>query len=169
MNQIVKSLKKVSRRGVENTPVLRDFYYYHWLFPRNPNLYRGVFKSFAEASAAIPISKPSGYNLEDLHNSSLKHNLDLEEIGKFKQVDYPVLVWLAKLFKDRSTVFDLGGNTGYSYYAYRKYIDYPPAIQWSICDVPAAVGVGNKLLQRFDSPGLSYTTNINDAEGFDIF
>lgn len=169
MNQIVKSLKKILRASVESTPILRDFYYYHWLFPRNPNLYRGVFKSFAEASAAIPTSKPSGYDLADLHNSSLKQNLDLEEIGKFKQVDYPVLVWLAKLFKDRSTVFDLGGNTGYSYYAYSKYIDYPPAIQWSICDVPAAVRVGNELLQRFNSPGLSYTTNIADAEGFDIF
>ncbi len=169
MNQIVKSLKKILRASVENTPILRDFYYYHWLFPRNPNLYRGVFRSFAEASATIPAGILSGYDREDLHNTSLKQNLDLGEIGKFKQVDYPVLVWLVKLFKDRSTVFDLGGNTGYSYYAYSKYIDYPPAIQWSICDVPAAVRVGNELLQRFDSPGLSYTTNITDAEGFDIF
>lgn len=169
MNQIVKSLKKVLRGFVESTPILRDFYYYHWLFARNPNLYRGVFGSFAEASAAIPASVLSGYDRDDLHNGSLKHNFNLEEIGKFKQLDYPILVWLAEIFKDRSTVFDLGGSTGSGYYAYRQYIAYPPAIKWLICDVPAAVKVGNELLQRFDSPGLSYTTNIADAEGFDIF
>ena len=48
MNQIVKSSKKILRGFVENTPILRDLYYYHWLFPRNPNLYRGFFGSFAE-------------------------------------------------------------------------------------------------------------------------
>jgi putative methyltransferase (TIGR04325 family) len=169
MNQIVKSSKRILRGSVENTPILRDFYYYHWLFPRNPNLYRGVFGSFAEASAAVPPRTPSGYDHADLHNTSLKQNLDLEEISKFKPIDYPILVWLGEIFKDRSTVFDFGGNTGSSYYAYRNYISYPPAMQWLICDVPAAVQVGNELLKRFSSPGLSYTTDIADAEGFDIF
>ena len=169
VNKIVKGLKQTLRGSVENTPILRDFYYYHWLFPINPNLFRGVFGSFAEALAAVPASIPSGYDYIDLHNTSLKQNLSLEEISQFKPIDYPILVWLGEIFKERSTVFDLGGNTGNSYYAYRKYISYPPTMKWLICDVPAAVQVGNQLLHRFDSPGLSYTTNIADAEGFDIF
>ncbi|PSB59228.1 methyltransferase, TIGR04325 family [Chamaesiphon polymorphus] len=169
VNKIVNSSKRILRGFVENAPILRDFYYYHWLFPINPNLYRGVFRSFAEASAAVPASNPSGYNYDEIHNLSLNQNFGLDEIGKFKQIDYPILVWLGEIFKDRSTVFDLGGNTGNSYYAYRKYLSYPPAMQWLICDVPAAVKVGNELLKKFSSPGLSYTTNIADAEGFDIF
>ena len=166
--QIAKTLKRVLRGFVENTPILEDFYYYHWLFPRNPNLYRGFFSSFAEASATVPPTNPSGYNHSQLHDGSLKQNLNLEEIGKFKQIDYPVLVWLGEIFKHQSRLFDFGGNTGNSYYAYRNYISYPPALQWLICDVPEAVKVGNELLKRFSSPGLSYTTDIADADGFDV-
>jgi putative methyltransferase (TIGR04325 family) len=166
---MIKTSKQILRGFVENTPILNDFYYYHWLFPRNPNLYRGVFSSFAEALAAIPSKKPAGYDHAEIHNNSLKQKIEFEEISKFKQIDYPVLVWLGEVFKRSSKVFDFGGNTGGSYYAYGKYIVYPDNIQWLICDVPEAVRVGGELLKQFSSPGLSYTTNFSDAEGFDTF
>jgi putative methyltransferase (TIGR04325 family) len=161
-------LKRSIRRLVERTPILSDYYVYHRLFPRTPNLYRGVFSSFAQASQTVPQAVPVGYNHADLHNYSLQHGLSEEEIGTFKAIDYPVLVWLREALTEGSTVFDLGGNTGYSYYAYRKYIPYPSGLRWVICDVPEAVKVGNELLKRIDSPGLSYTTNIKDAEAADI-
>ncbi|OLP17089.1 hypothetical protein BST81_17165 [Leptolyngbya sp. 'hensonii'] len=166
---LVKSLKQILRGFVEGTPILSDYYYYYWLFPRNPNLYRGVFSSFSAAAMAVPPKLPSGYNHAEIHNTSLKHDIDINEIHPFKPIDYPVLVWLGEIFKESSILFDLGGNTGYSYYAYRRFISYPPNVRWLICDVPEAVKVGNEFLTRFNSPGLSYTTNISDAEGTEIF
>jgi putative methyltransferase (TIGR04325 family) len=166
---MIKVFKQILRGFVENTPILEDFYYYHWLFPRNPNLYRGVFSSFSDALAAVPPKNPSGYNHAEIHNNSLKQNLSLEEVSKFKPIDYPVLVWLGEALKRNLKIFDFGGNTGNSYYAYRKYIAYPTGMEWLICDVPEAVKVGNELLKKFSSPGLSYTTNFSDAEDFNIF
>ncbi|KAM3097681.1 TIGR04325 family methyltransferase [Phormidesmis sp. 146-12] len=161
-------LKRRLRQGLEHTPILSDYYAYHRLFPRTPNLYRGVFSTFTQASESVPKTISVGYNHTDLHNASLQHNLNEADIGRFKAIDYPVLVWLREAFAENSVVFDLGGSTGYSYYAYRKYIPYPTNLQWIICDVPEAVNVGNQLLARIDSPGLSYTTNLEDMKAADI-
>jgi putative methyltransferase (TIGR04325 family) len=162
LDSYLNSIKQTLRRLVEETPILRDYYYYYWLFPRNPNLYRYVFFSFAEALAAVPSDALSGYNYREFYDSRLT---DLTEVEKLKPIDYPVLVWLRQAFLDSSRVFDLGGTTGYGYYAYRKYIAFPENIHWTVCEVPAIAEVGKELMDLIPSPGLSYTTSLSEAQG----
>ncbi|PSB59230.1 methyltransferase, TIGR04325 family [Chamaesiphon polymorphus] len=157
----MKTIKQVFRNFVENTPVLKDYYYYYWLFPRNPNLYRYVFNSFAEALAAVPAGALAGYNYRDFYELRLTDFSDLERV---KPSDYPMLVWLREAFTDSSTVFDLGGTTGYGYYTYRKYISFPESLHWQVCEVPKIVEVGKELMEIIPSSGLNYTTKMLDAE-----
>ncbi|OLP17088.1 hypothetical protein BST81_17160 [Leptolyngbya sp. 'hensonii'] len=166
INQFPKSVKRVLRNFVENTPVLADYYYYYWLYPRNPNLYRYVFSSFSEALAAVPKGALSGYDYRDLYDSRLK---DLTEVEKLKPIDYPVLVWLRNAFRDSTTVLDLGGTTGYSYYAYRHFISYPKDVSWTVCEVPKIVEVGKELLNHLPAANLSYITDLAQAKDAEIF
>ena len=84
-------------------------------------------------------------------------------------IDYPVLVWLHKAFEDSSIVCDLGGNTGNSYYAFRRCISYPENVQWTICDLPEAVKSCEAMRQRTHCPGLSFTTDLATVENAEIF
>ncbi len=161
MSHFSKTIKQVFRSFVENTPVLKDYYYYHWLFTRNPNLYRYVFDSFAEALAAVPEGALAGYNYREFYEERLR---DLPQVKQLKPIDYPVMLWLRQAFTDSSTVFDLGGATGAGYYAYRQYISFPEALRWKVCEVPKLVEVCEELMELIPSPGLDHTTNILDAD-----
>jgi putative methyltransferase (TIGR04325 family) len=169
MKNPILLIKRAFRQLVESLPVISDFYYHHWLFPRNPNLYRGVFQSFTEATAAIPENVSSAYHHSKINDGLLQNSNPIDSIHSFKSIDYPVLVWLGEAFKNSHKIFDLGGSTGYGYYAYRKYISYPAELHWLICEVAEAVNKGNDLLQHLDSPGLAYTTDFDKAEGCQIF
>ena len=155
----LRTIKKAYRKILEATPVLKDYYYYYWLYPRNPNLYRYVFSSCNEALAAVPKGALTGYDYRDFYDSRLT---DLTEVEQLKPIDYPVLFWLRQAFKDSSAVFDLGGTTGYGYYAYRKYVTFPESLRWKVCEVPKIVEVGKELMELISSPGLEYTTSHAD-------
>ena len=162
-----KNLKQSLRQIALSIPVLSDCYLYYWVFPRSSSTCRGKFSSYSNALKAIPQQVQIDYNQPEFY--SAHHTLSAEEIAKFQPIDYPVLVWLRQAFTDSSTVFDWGGNTGYSYYAYQKYLPYPSQLSWKICELPEAVKAGNEIAQRIHSPGLSYTTDTADAEGAEIF
>lgn len=161
-------MKQVVKKLVENTPILSDYYAYHHLFPRTVNSFRGVFSSFDEALKAVPQQTLAGYNHADLHNAPVKLNCTQADMERLNPIDYPVLVWLRNAFEDSSTVCDLGGNTGNSYYAFRRYIPYPEGLQWTICDLPEAVKVGEAMRERTHCPGLSFTTDLATVERADI-
>lgn len=176
MNEdLPKGLKKALRELVINIPFVSDCFLHYWVFPRSSASCRGVFPSFAAAEKAIPTSTFSGYDQcykqSKFYATSRDQNLEnmaiINQINK--PIDYPVLVWLREAFTDGSTVFDLGGNTGYGYYSYRKMIPYPATLKWTVCDLPEVVEAGKEILEVVDSPGLAYTTKLEDAEGSDIF
>ncbi len=166
-----KGSKQILRELVVSLPVISDYYLYHWVFPRASASCREVFSSFAEARKAIPNRVSVGYNQPLFYNESPQENIkNMEMIGTLnKPIDYPVLVWLREAFTDSSTVFDLGGNTGFGYYGFQKFIPFPSKLEWKVCDLPEAVKAGSEILKCIDSPGLSYTTNTEDAEGADIY
>lgn len=195
--QIIKEIKKFLRETVTKTPFVSDVYRYHWGFSRTPNSFRGVFSSFEEASKAIPSSSRGGYNLSEFHNSALQFSpniIDSEKkypselaikevylpsvkqtikfgehpLFKFNPSDYPLLVWLNSALSDRSTVFDLGGNIGHSYYTYRSYISYPTNLKWVTCDLPEVVKVGRELARRFNLSALSFTEEFAEAQKANI-
>ena len=131
---------------------------------RDDNLFRGVFASFEEAERSAPRTLPLGYD----HPGPA--GMYVERTRKTYPTDYPVLFWLQKLLREGCTrVFDLGGHTGVSYYAYRSYLDYPATLRWQVQDVPAVVQQGRALAAEQDRDGyLSFSARFEDAEGFDI-
>jgi putative methyltransferase (TIGR04325 family) len=166
LERSVKAIKKFVRRVVENTPFISDFYYY-WLFPKSPNSYRGVFKTFHEAKQAIPASVHSGYENAE---QPIIYSQDFNSTNK------KVLNWLHSIFTEQpeqASLFDLGGNIGITYHAYQKYahqnnISTPCNLRWVVCDVPATIQMGKELLSHPDSRWLSYTVNFEDADGSNI-
>jgi putative methyltransferase (TIGR04325 family) len=131
---------------------------------RDDNLFRGVFATFEAAERSAPRNLPLGYD----HPGPAA--MYVERTRKTYPTDYPVLFWLEKLVREGKTrIFDLGGHTGVSYYAYRRYLDYPKALRWQVQDVPAVVERGRALAQELDREGyLSFTDRFGDAEGQDI-
>jgi putative methyltransferase (TIGR04325 family) len=166
-----KGLKPTLRDLLVSLPIISDYYLYHWVFPKASSSCRGVFSSYGEAKNAIPNNTGVGYNQPKFYSSSPQENIkNIEMIAKLnKGIDYPVLVWLREAFNDSSRVFDLGGNTGFGYYSYQKFMAFPQELSWKVCDLPEAVKAGREILKCIDSPGLSYTTNTQDAEGSEIF
>lgn len=128
------------------------------------NLFRGVYATFEEAERSAPGTLPLGYD----HPGPA--SMYVERTRKAYPTDYPVLFWLQKLFRQGHTrVFDLGGHTGVSYYAYRRYLDYPVTLRWQVQDVPAVVQQGRRLAAEMDRDGyLSFADRFDEAEGADV-
>jgi putative methyltransferase (TIGR04325 family) len=166
-----KGLKHTFRELLISLPIISDYYLYHWVFPRASASCREVFSSYAEAKKAIPERTSVGYNQPKFYSRSPQENIkNIEIINTLnKPIDYPVLVWLREAFADSSKVFDLGGNTGFGYYNYQKFIPFPAGLKWQVCDLPEAVKAGSEILNYIDSPGLSYTTKTEEAEGAEIY
>lgn len=126
--------------------------------------YRGIFKSFKEAEAAIPKSKKAGYDHPDLAE---EYRQEFERyIGYY---DYPVLLWLEKIIQAGSHIFDFGGNVGTHFYGYERYLDYPDKLTWTVCELPEIIKAGEMIAKAEQRPELRFTANLADAEGADIF
>jgi putative methyltransferase (TIGR04325 family) len=129
------------------------------------NLYRGVFPTFDAAQASAPTGKPIGYDNPDAAS------LYVERTKRVYPSDYPVMLWLEKLFRAGSrTVFDFGGHIGIAYYGYRKYVTYPDGLKWTVHDVPAVVAKGRELAKTLDTHrSLSFAESYDAADGADIY
>lgn len=126
--------------------------------------FRGVFSSYEACQASAPPERPTGYDLED---AALMYT---ERTRQVYPGDYPMLFWIGRLFAEGARrVFDVGGHIGVGYYAYQRYLEFPPDVAWRVCDVPAVVGQGRKWAASHDaSRRLSFTTDIAEAAGADI-
>lgn len=139
---------------------------WHRRFPRTYGAYRGIYKSFEEAKADAPQDGKLGYDhaeMADQYEQDFYRYKDL--IGTF---DYPVLFWLHKLLGPNARVFDFGGNVGNRFYAYRSRLDFPPGMQWLVCELPEIVKVGRKIAAREPSDGLAFTEDFASGDGADI-
>ncbi|GAC1362279.1 MAG: hypothetical protein NVSMB42_21870 [Herpetosiphon sp.] len=126
--------------------------------------FRGVFASVEEAAAAAPRTKPIGYDNPELAQE-YKRSLD----KTVRSYDYPILFWLEKLMKDGVKVFDLGGNVGIHFYAYERYLNCPPDIRWTVCDLPAIVKAGEELAHEEGRTELAFTCRHDALAEADIF
>jgi putative methyltransferase (TIGR04325 family) len=136
----------------------------HFAAHTGHNIYRGIYSSYAEALRSAPSTKPIGYDNSD------SATIYLERTDRILPSDYPVLFWLQKLWLDGCTsVFDLGGNIGVSYRAYRRLATYPASLRWVVHDVPTIVKLGRQWVSENDAQGhLSFTDDPADATGADI-
>ena len=156
-------------RIIKKIPIVADYYNYHWIFPQKITACRGVYSSFHEALKAVPTEKLAGYNQPIIsQHQSVAQLTACSEIGVFDPIDYPVLLWLKSAFADSSTVFDLGGNVGLAYYAYRRFLNYADNLQWLVCEIPEIVKAGQKIAIEKNINNLSFTTDFTKADGNEI-
>ncbi len=129
---------------------------------REENLFMGSFESFAAAEAGAPPSKAIGYDNAEAAKTLYSHQVYF--------YDYPGLFWLGRsLGEGMRSVFDLGGHVGIKYYAFRRMLDYPADLRWTVCDVPGVVQTGRELAQQREAEAqLSFTTDFKDASGYDV-
>lgn len=144
--------------------MLRRRYEREFASNRDRNLFRGVFESFDEARLSAPTGRPLGYDNSDAAA------MYVDRTRRIYPTDYPVLYWLQRLFAAGCTrVFDLGGHIGVSYYAYRRYLDYPANLEWRVHDVPAVMAQGRRFAAQKDRDGrLGFLDRFEEADGFDV-
>lgn len=128
------------------------------------NLYLGVFDTFAEALASVPVQRMTGYD------NAASADLYRERTRRIFINDYPSLFWLSKMFDAGGhSVFDLGGHIGLAYYAYQRYLRYPQNLRWCVRDVAAVNEAGREWAGEHDlRRQLSFTDQPADADGVDI-
>lgn len=163
----MQRITSLASRLTSSLPILRAplDYLYGKYFNRvggHARLFRGVYRDFAAARKAIPRDRLEGYN----NSASAKRlNQDLYKLFPF---DYPILFWLSTLLPHCKRVFDWGGNVGLSYFAFRKYVVYPPDLDWLVNDVPAVVEQAKAMIEGLDAPGLRFTTEFGELGNADL-
>lgn len=129
------------------------------------NLFRGVFRSFEQAAASAPASRPIGY---DHPEPAAMYRQRMKELYP---TDYPVLFWLSQYLQGGArNLFELGGHVGVSYYSYQKVLRYPAELRWTVHDVPTVMERGRALASNVDSLGkLLFAPDFAQAAGADVF
>jgi putative methyltransferase (TIGR04325 family) len=128
------------------------------------NNYSGRYATYAEALAAAPATMPTTY----AHAGTSGMYRDQHE--RIRVSDYPLLHWLGRLLREgQHRIFDLGGHVGVSYYGFRRYLDYPPEMEWCVHDVPDVMEAGRDWATGNDPQGhLRFTGSRSDASGHDV-
>jgi putative methyltransferase (TIGR04325 family) len=158
--------KKLVDRLENAVPLIRKWHRFeyeeHFLrVSKWERLFSGVYPSFAAALAAIP---PHRLNSYDNPGSAtfMGHRASV------RSSDYPVLYWLWRLLPENPKIFDFGGYLGISYYSFENYLNYPPDLEWLICDVPAVAEEGSRLAREKNRTNLSFTTSVDRAAEYPI-
>lgn len=126
------------------------------------NALRGVYASFAEAAAAAPAIKPIGY---ELANSAGWYEEKFTQVGL---EDYPVLFWLKHALASCRSLFEIGGHVGEAYYAFRRLLEYPTDMQWTVLDVPSIASEGAELAKVKGANGLRFCADTENVSPADI-
>lgn len=137
-------VKKKILGGLELLPFGRDIYL---RIARNRLgiSYRGIFCSFEEAKLAVSEGVASNY---DEVNKNKAEQVEREKQGLdiwFHDTDYPMLFWLSQILGENTTVLELGGSVGHSFYTLERFFSYPAGIQWNIAELQEAVKLGRKI------------------------
>jgi putative methyltransferase (TIGR04325 family) len=128
---------------------------------RYANSYVGVYKSFAEARAAIG-AHTIGYD------STAGAALYRERLDVVQPEDYPLLFWMSKFALGLDRVFDFGGHIGLHYYAMAPKLDLPGRVIWLVSDVPAVIAEGRALARARSCDALRFETGMSGADGADL-
>lgn len=128
------------------------------------NAYCGAYPDFASALAAAPDTLPHGYDHAEtamLYAARTRYVL---------ACDYPAIFWLGRLFEEGCrTVCDFGGSIGIKYYAFRRYLDYPPDLRWTVHELPAIASAGRQWASEHDDHRqLVFDADRTAADGQDI-
>jgi putative methyltransferase (TIGR04325 family) len=154
-------MKTLIRDVIARIPGVR-FWIARWIFlGPNHNRYRflGVFSTQAEATAHIPRHVAKGFE-----DPTLSDTFD----ETMRPEDEPVIRILAGLLPETKTLFDLGGSIGFTFYRYRPKLTYPPALCWTVCDVPYVNNLGRDIAAKRGETQLFFTDHQLDANDSDL-
>jgi putative methyltransferase (TIGR04325 family) len=134
--------------------VLRAVYESHFeAAGGHQRMFRGLFPDFASAAATEPPGKQVGRNGDA---TVARHAHERHFIFPS---DYAVLFWLSRLISDARLLFDLGGDVGSRYLAFREYLSYPDNFTWLANEIPAVVALGRTIAEEEAPPHLQFTTD----------
>lgn len=125
-------------------------------------MFRGLYADFAAAAADAPPGKQVGYegDAAATRSAHTRHFI-------FPS-DYAVLFWLSHIIHDAELLFDLGGNVGGRYLAFRKHLTYPDNFTWLVNDIPSVVALGRTIAQEEAARHLQFTTDHTRLAEADI-
>lgn len=128
----------------------------------NKNLFMGVYRTFEEAEASSPKTRPAGYNNQG--------SARIAYAPRVRPGDYPAIHWLNRSFIEGArSVLDLGGHLGVKFYAFENMMEYPDAMRWTVCDVPAVVEQGRAVAaERAVSDRLHFTDDYRAIGDHDV-
>ena len=124
-------------------------------------LFMDSFDSFAAAEAGAPPSKAVGCD-DAPAEAFYSHPVAFYA--------YPGLFRLGRGLDDgMRSIFDLGGHVGIKYYAFRRVLNCPADLHWTVCDVPSVVKADReRAVQREATAQLNFTTDFKDASGYAV-
>jgi len=132
--------------------LVRDVFRYY-CFPFNFSACRGVYQDFAQALAAVPPGKTTGYN----HEILARYYQEEQNLRAHYSSDYPVLFHLSRRLPAAGTVLDIGGNIGIHYLHYQTCINLEN-VKWLVCEVSEIAKVGRQLFAG--EPNLAFIDDI---------
>jgi putative methyltransferase (TIGR04325 family) len=158
------------KQFVKKLPFIWDCYAYFIGFHRKVAVCRGVFNSVQEAKSAASQGMLIGYNQSTIRN--LKNVAKITAQREYDELDIrdePILKYLESLLRPDSKVFNLGGNVGTEYYAYRRRVNIPDGVRWTVCEVPEIAEAGRRLAAEKGESQLDFVTDFSLSENSDIF
>jgi putative methyltransferase (TIGR04325 family) len=124
--------------------------------------FRRAFPSFAAAQACASKYIQSGHE----HPDELRFHTSIADT--VRESDYPVLFYLAPLVSGLRNVFDLGGNVGNLFYAYRSKLDFPATLTWTVYDLPMKKPLGEELAAERAESRIRFATKLEEVSGCDV-
>jgi putative methyltransferase (TIGR04325 family) len=123
--------------------------------------FRGVYPSMEAARAAAPRARTFGYDNQQAAEM-------YRECLQPRWGDYALIYWLGRVIGPGSKLLDIGGNIGLIFYAFEKYVSYPPDFKWVVYDLPASIEAGKKFMAERPRPNLAFTARLEDCPHPDI-
>lgn len=155
MTKAVGHLKKLPGVGA----LRRRRHLAHFFSSKGYGTHYGVFDSFAQARDWLPAS--GEFDRPEFSEEYL--GVRTQRVFAY---DYPVMFWLKMAFAQGATsVRDIGGSVGVHYYAYRRFLDYPAQLDWTVCELSNAVRLGRELAQKEGVGGQLRFTESMDPSG----
>lgn len=127
------------------------------------HLFRGIFRTFDEAAASAPATKPIGYDQKE--TGGLYRNVMFSALP----ADYAALFWLQRVLPELRSLVDFGGHVGIKRYAFDKYLKFPMDFEWVVSDVAAVIEAGKTLAQEQGMQSLKFVSSLVDCPNVDMF
>lgn len=159
-SQVVRQILE----GPVARPALVRWRRHQFFSPIGFGSYFGLFKSFSEARAWLPVSP-------EFDHAALADEYINVRSKKVFPYDYPVLWWLEHAFREGAThVLDIGGSVGVHYYAYQRYLQLPKGLSWRVVEVPAIAAIGRAMELDANTGVLSFAEALEgELSGNDVW